>query len=273
MTEFPPSPPLIHCAARLAASAFVAVLFVMTAVPTAHASPNIETILRKAPISEHTDADTLTWLLTFTEPVRNVDPTDFVVSGTTATLALEPLALDEEGCSQQWDATLSGGDLEGLSATVTLTVSDQQEIWGCLGDVGEGEVMTHPGPNDTNHNTFVVNNDPEPCSGGSYNPTPTAVEVTAVPIVVESTTEEYFVLYVTHDVDGTTVEIPVLVKKGAAGTTTLAENVEALPAERYRVEKYRGRAVPAGCGCGFEARLRPDRDRAVERPRRRPIPL
>ena len=64
------------------------------------------------------------------------------------------------------------------------------------------------------------------------------VPVTAVPIVVESTTEEYFVLYVRHDLDGTEVEIPVLVKRGEAGTTTLAENVEALPAERYRVEKY-----------------------------------
>ena len=139
----------------LVAPAFVAVLFVMTAVPAAHASPNIETILRKAPTSEHTDADTLTWLLTFTEPVTNVDPTDFVVSGTTATLAMEPLALDEEGCSRQWDATLSDGDLEGLNGTVTLTVSEDQEIWGCLGD---GEVMTHPGPNDTNDNTFVVAN-------------------------------------------------------------------------------------------------------------------
>ena len=70
------------------------------------------------------------------------------------------------------------------------------------------------------------------------DPTPSAVAVTAVPIVVESTTDDYFVLYVRHDVDGTEVELPVLVKKGAAGTTTLAENVEALPKERYRVEKY-----------------------------------
>ena len=69
-------------------------------------------------------------------------------------------------------------------------------------------------------------------------PTPTVVDVTAVPIVVESTTDDYFVLYVRHGVDGTEVEIPVLVKRGAVGTTTLAENVEALPAERYRVEKY-----------------------------------
>ena len=79
----------------------------------------------------------------------------------------------------------------------------------------------------------------EPCPEGGYNPTPTAVDVEAVPIVVTSTTADYFVLYVTHDVDAdTSVEIPVLVKRGEAGTTTLAENVEALPAARYRVEQY-----------------------------------
>ena len=78
----------------------------------------------------------------------------------------------------------------------------------------------------------------ETCPGGDFNPTPTVVEVGAVPIVVTSTTDDYFVLYVNHDVDSTEVELPVLVKKGEAGTTTLAENVEALPADRYRVEKY-----------------------------------
>ena len=59
-----------------------------------------------------------------------------------------------------------------------------------------------------------------------------------MPIVVTSTSTDYFVLYVSHEVDGTDVELPVLVKQGEAGTTTLAENVEALPAERYRVEQY-----------------------------------
>ena len=77
----------------------------------------------------------------------------------------------------------------------------------------------------------------ETCPGG-YDPDPTPVEVEAIPIVVESTTAEYFVLYVKHDLDGTEVELPVSVTLGQDGTTTLAENVEALPAERYRVEKY-----------------------------------
>ena len=76
------------------------------------------------------------------------------------------------------------------------------------------------------------------CPGGEDSPEPVTVPVTAVPIVATSTTAEYFVLYVSHDVDGATVDIPVLVKRGEAGTTTLAENVAALPAERYRVEKY-----------------------------------
>ena len=69
-------------------------------------------------------------------------------------------------------------------------------------------------------------------------PTAMEVEVTAVPIVVTSTTDDYFVLYVKHDVGDTEQEYPVLVKLGEAGTTTLAENVEALPAERYKVEKF-----------------------------------
>ena len=68
--------------------------------------------------------------------------------------------------------------------------------------------------------------------------TPTEIAVTAVPIVVTSTENDYFVLYAKFDVGGTTVEYPVLMKLGEEGTTTLAENVEALPADRYRVEKY-----------------------------------
>ena len=76
------------------------------------------------------------------------------------------------------------------------------------------------------------------CEDGYVPPTPTDVAVTAVPIVVTSTTADYFVLYASFEEDSTTVEYPVLVKKGEDGTTTLAENVAALPADRYRVEKY-----------------------------------
>ena len=76
-----------------------------------------------------------------------------------------------------------------------------------------------------------------PCSP-VFDAVPTPVEVTAVPIVVASSTAEYFVLYVNHTENGTVVETPVAVVRGEASTTTLAENVAALPPERYRVEKY-----------------------------------
>ena len=76
------------------------------------------------------------------------------------------------------------------------------------------------------------------CPGGGYDPTPTAVTVDAVPIVVASTTADYFVLYANFDVDGTELEFPVAVVRGEAGTTTVEENVAALPKERYRVEQY-----------------------------------
>jgi len=76
------------------------------------------------------------------------------------------------------------------------------------------------------------------CTAADDPPTPTEVAVTAVPIVVESTAADYFVLYASYNVDGTSLEYPVLVKLGEEGTTTLTENIAALPAARYRVEKY-----------------------------------
>ena len=40
------------------------------------------------------------------------------------------------------------------------------------------------------------------CPGADDPPTPTSVAVSAAPIVVESTSADYFVLYASHDLDG-----------------------------------------------------------------------
>ena len=69
-------------------------------------------------------------------------------------------------------------------------------------------------------------------------PTPAVVAVTSLPIVVASTANVYFVLYVTHELDGVEVWTPVSVTRGTAVSTTLTENVDGLPAARYRVERY-----------------------------------
>ena len=80
-----------------------------------------------------------------------------------------------------------------------------------------------------------------PCSAagrsGGDGPAPTPVAIGAVPIVIESTTDQYFVLYVRSQTDPI-VEAPVSVTLGRAGATTLSENVAALPIERYRVEQF-----------------------------------
>ena len=69
-------------------------------------------------------------------------------------------------------------------------------------------------------------------------PTPTKITVSSVPIVIASTTDDYFVLYVTHELDGAEIWTPVSVTRGNARSTTLAEQVSPLPASRYRVERY-----------------------------------
>ena len=83
-----------------------------------------------------------------------------------------------------------------------------------------------------------VQGDTESCADSAGSPTPTDVPVSSVPIVVDSTTADYFVLYARHQVAGATREFPVAVVRGQAGATTLGENVRALPAASYRVERY-----------------------------------
>ena len=143
----------------------------------------------------------------------------------------------------QWIRVDSGTDADisgATSSTYTLVAADEGKTLkvrvAFQDDDGNYETRTSAATG----TVAEAQGDPEePCPGGGYNPTPVAVAVTAVPIVVASTTADYFVLYVRHTVgETTTVEVPVLVTLGKADTTTLAENVEALPAERYRVEKY-----------------------------------
>ena len=138
------------------------------------------------------------------------------------------------------DGTVAYQDTDGTALTDADTnTAGQQVDLPTAGDKSINVVVTHG--TDTQTYTVLVSREEadDPCAGGGYNPTPTPVEVEAVPIVVTSSTDDYFVLYVSDDLDtDTEVDLPVLVKKGEAGTTTLAENIKALPKERYRVDKY-----------------------------------
>ena len=111
-------------------------------------APRVTSIERQSPSSEATDADSLTWRVTFDEAVQNVDRGDFQVDGTTATLAVTQV-----GVTNTYDVTASGGDLAGLTATVMLSFTSGQNIQDT-----SGNTLTNTTPTGTDHNTFVVNN-------------------------------------------------------------------------------------------------------------------
>jgi hypothetical protein len=50
--------------------------------------PTLTSIVRKTPLGEKTNADSLTWTVTFSEDVQNLDAADFSLSGTTATVGV-----------------------------------------------------------------------------------------------------------------------------------------------------------------------------------------
>ena len=115
-------------------------------------APRVVSITRQTPSTSVTDADSLTWRVTFNEAVQNVDVGDFQISGTTATLAVAAVA-----GANAYDVTASGGDLAGLSGTVTLSFANGQTIQD-----SSGNSLAITTPTETNDNTFVVDNTPVP---------------------------------------------------------------------------------------------------------------
>ncbi|MEO0370591.1 MAG: Ig-like domain-containing protein, partial [Pseudomonadota bacterium] len=91
--------------------------------------PSVTSILRQNPAAEFTDADSLTFRVTFSEDVQNVDLGDFRVGGPTgATIGVTPVS------ASVYDITVSGGDLAGLNATVSLSLQAGQDIQDLRGN-------------------------------------------------------------------------------------------------------------------------------------------
>ena len=90
----------------------------------ADAPPRVVSIAHQTPSSSPTNANSLTWRVTFSKDVANVDATDFEVSGTNATVT----AVTEVTASTVYDVTVTGGNLAGLDATVTLMFAAGQNI-------------------------------------------------------------------------------------------------------------------------------------------------
>ena len=109
-------------------------------------APTVTSIERQDPSSSPTHEDRLTWRVTFSEAVSNVDAADFEVTGTTATLVVT-------GSGTTYDVTASGGNLAGLDATVTLAFATGHDIVDA-----EANALTATTPTGTNENDYVVDN-------------------------------------------------------------------------------------------------------------------
>ena len=77
-------------------------------------APVVASIARQTPANATTNADTLTWTVTFSEAVTGVGAADFSVSGSTASVT------GVTGSGDSYAVTVSGGDLAGLTGVVGL---------------------------------------------------------------------------------------------------------------------------------------------------------
>ena len=135
--------------------ALVITRFTMDATP-----PRLVSVDRVWPPSRTTSADALMWLVTFSEPVNNVDAEDFdVFSQVSNVVGVVPVGLGEPGePSSAYFVVVQGGDLELLNGLVILTLKDGRNIADPAGNP-----LTDEAPTGANDNKFwLVNRGPDP---------------------------------------------------------------------------------------------------------------
>jgi hypothetical protein len=88
------------------------------------AAPTLISLTNQTPASATTNADTLVYRATFSEPTTAVDAADFVVTGSTATVTNVAAVAG----TNAYDITVSGGDLAALNGTVKLGFASAQNI-------------------------------------------------------------------------------------------------------------------------------------------------
>ena len=93
--------------------------------------PLIESLERSAPSAYRTNADSVTWRITFTEAVRNVDKADFVIIG------IQPWSLTltkVNDAGSVYEITLNSDALADHSGTVALALSPSRTIEDLAGN-------------------------------------------------------------------------------------------------------------------------------------------
>ena len=133
-----------------------------TATVTDTTAPTVTSMTHQNPASSPTNSDSLTWRVTFSEAVENVDPADFVITGTTPTLTVTPVT----SMTGVYDVTASGGDLDSLDGTVTLAFAADQNIVD-----PSDNTLTATTPTGANDPTFELDNTVPTFVSGTANGT------------------------------------------------------------------------------------------------------
>ena len=177
-------------------------------------APTVLSIVRQDPETSPTDADSLTWRVTFSEDVADVDHTDFTLSGTTAPLSVEEVT----GETGVWDVTASGGDLAGLDGTVTLSFDSDQNIRDAAGNA-----LTATAPTGANDNSYRLDNTPPSFASASVNGA--ELEITFSEELDETATPAADAF--TVQADSSPVTVSGVAVSGARVTLTLADTAAA----------------------------------------------
>ena len=127
-------------------------------------APAVAAIERQAPSDEVTDADTLTFLVTFSEDVENVGTTDFAVAapggGTATTATVSGVqarnAADDADATEPagvFRVTVSGNNLGSYNGTVGLGLATNQNIADAAGND-----LTADLPTNADYETYTLDN-------------------------------------------------------------------------------------------------------------------
>ncbi|MEM1253801.1 MAG: DUF4114 domain-containing protein [Cyanobacteria bacterium P01_H01_bin.21] len=113
--------------------------------------PEITSIERQTPDAAVTDADALTFRVTFSEDVQNVNAADFVVNGDT-TATVTSVTEVNDGV---YDVVVSGGDLADFNGDVGLDLAGDQDI----ADLADNDL---PDGEPDIDEVYTVDNDDDP---------------------------------------------------------------------------------------------------------------
>ena len=115
--------------------------------------PSLSSFRRQASAANPTNADTLSFVVTFSEVVTNVDVTDFLVHPNTTppTTTATVTGISPVVNANSYTVTVSGGDLAGFNGTVGVDLSATQNIT----DVGGNPL---PAGEPSTDETYTVDN-------------------------------------------------------------------------------------------------------------------